>query len=1089
MAGQGECIIFCSGKRALFRIKRGEVGSFPSGWTENGWAYKTEAQILSGITIKVGGTPIGLRRIPKISVDRSINPNASILDPHVMDNDFGTSENYLEFMVDLTPADYIVYGAAVTWSMDADLFVEAGTGNGAVTDATATNKSLHERTTRTTSGFPNLVNSDCDGVYISTSGSMPRLPRITNTSPDDSWTTGSTITPAEVNGNANALFIVRDLTLDLLSATGVVFEVGDISGGVSVIYDGTYLYVKAGDSTTAVTVKCNVDKFPGLFPKGYPFDLGIHLKGAGGIDVYVEGHVVTSGTGDCSAWINATTNGAYAAASGDYINSDLISPAPTNADITFGGDLEYYSNPTITLAVDGSSRDWFPFFASPFPVSREVWAIYNGKPWESELTKYIYTKSDFADMQHPGTINVLSDIRIAGEIYGSLGAGSDWFVAIKHGDTFTTFDETRPGGAASDMFDKPGGTDINNLFVVLGYGDFADGAAHIDLSATGGNTKIIKWPRNFVIEPGALEISGNGNETKQVIDITATGYPANSGAENIYIGGIKINNWGTHAFNVVGPDNITDGDTSWQSIYLGLMCYNGVSDTQSRGAAFATGSPCYAYPGLQFIEHDVSLFWNSYDNGGFSNQQSHPIYIKGIIQHLVCDGGWFPGIAGAAIKSDTHHDALFDNFISWDHFVDMGFHFNGTDESGYNPAWSTTRAARQGGYNERVLARDFIGSMAVNKGIDWHSTVNCAARNAIIVGAGRSSTIEPRGTSYGEGKYGSDHYYTGLENCLLISTATFAVDNLMPVTDDRTLIDSIGNHECYLYRTIADGGVRFKSGVSQTYATAAAAGRAEDYRILGCHIVGGIEDGDGTAYIDMTDAIGSIADSNGEVFQDSADGALTYAGYTHGDDLFDVYVVGLGYASKNAARDAIAAAWNGRDWGDVPSGLAVEEIRAGISAMLVPTGLASAATYGGTLPGPPAAPDTAPTYVSSNPTNGATGVAHNQSTVVIRWSAVGTQGLASAKFYLHDAADDSLLATIPANLALVNALDKVEQTVTLGTTIGYGKSVYLLWDAGVFISQSGVPNAANTDKTALAFTTESAPGSSKTRSRDRSRAR
>jgi len=938
--------VYGHGNESLVEVT---LNSGSAAWVEGSYEFN-QALFATGFQIFADAVEVGNIEIKALTYDRNLNPQSAELWPHITNDKTGEIGNKIQFWI---KHDMIELGQTVTWNWDKDIVTQGAFDSGDVVGAIADFQG--------STYVPDIVDrlqGDAEGMFLShDNGTLPKLPYLERNlgSADQTYADLASIPFGDVNANANALFCIDvEFTDGSDSPEGMLFEIGDSDDGVSAIFSDGDLIVKAGDSTTSFTLTGQASSI-GEMPHLREITIGIHLNGATGIDLYVEGCKVRSQAGDISGWIGASTNGSVGQESGDYMNSDGFPSVPSRANLTLHSGLRFYENPTLDIDIDEvNSKEWFQI-GTTFTVLE----CYDGQPWESEYTKYIYTASDFADIRNPGVINESKSIQFARDMMMMSTSGFTTrsvhsFIAYKSGETWGTTDNDK---AKDRQWNAGGGVLINTAkgesltrgHVVFRYG----GTSLISFDWSGASTsvampqfkdktqswdfvedRIFKFIGNNISDGGGINIQGSIDSVKQ-----------------INIGGIWFQNTAANSIIYTQLDQITTRG-NWHDHTWGEMNFDNIGQQGSRSACFSTAGT-NENEHVTRIQLGKSYYKNGYNLGGFSNQQAHSAYIKGWIPYMSILGGWHGAGPGGMYKMDSHKNSIVEDFIGWEHKGTVGLHNNGTNTG---VRWSPVenRSIRAGRHNSRSVFQNFLGAQSDDWAIDTSSIVNCETRYGILTGTIDQTGLflKDVGTSNKEGEYGGDSYNSGFVEMTIAGASEVSLR--LASTDDRSLSNAQAMHNCYIHNclmTIGDGLTSEALNINawttnELYTEAAIAGRVTDFRITRSHIAGKILE-DSVEFADIASARLSLTDANGDVLgADVTNGAVDTTLET---DALLTYFTDEGYADYDAVELAIANAWLG-GWDSIANNLKTEVVMEAVATSLRPTNL-NEATYGGLTPG------------------------------------------------------------------------------------------------------------------------------------------
>lgn len=941
-----QLIVYGHGNESLVEVT---LNSGSSAWVEGSYVFD-QALFATGFKIFADGIEVENIEIKALTYDRTLNPQSAELWPHISYDKTGIVGNKIQFWV---KHDMIELDQAITWNWDKDIVTQGAFDSGDIVGVSADfqySTYVPEITDR--------LQADAKGMFLShDDGTLPKLPYLERNLgvADQTYADLATIPFAQVNANSSALFCIDiELLDDTITPEGILFEVGDSSAGFSVIFSGGNLIVKAGDSTTNFTLTSTSGSI-GEITYNRNITIGIHLNGVSGIDYYIEGCKIRSQAGDVSGWISAAQDGSVGQANGDYMNSDGIPSIPARANITLHSGVRFYENPTLDIDIDvTNSKEWFQI-SSNFTVLE----VYNGQPWESDYTDYIYAASDFADIRNPGVINESKSIQFARDMMSNSTSGFTIssvhsFIAYKSGEVWGTTDndksndrQWRAGG--SILITTAEGESRTRGHVVFRYG----GSSLISFDWSGFSTSIgLPGAKSLIRSWDYIEdriFKFIGNNVSDGLGITISG--SAESIKEINIGGIWFQNIAGNAIKYVQTNEVTTRG-AWRDHTWGEMNFDNIGQQGSRSACISTGS---TEENGHFVRFQLgkSYYKNGYNLGGFNNTQAHSVYIKGWIPYMSILGGWHGAGPGGLYKMDSHENSIVEDFIGWSHKGGGGFHNNGT-VSGVRWQPTSDRSERAGRHNSRSVFQNFIIANGDDWPIDTSSIINCEARFGIL-----TSTIDQvslffkdGGTSNKEGEYGGDSYNSGFVE-MTVSGANGVILRLAS-TDDRSINNSQAMHNCYLHNCLIMTGDGITGEALQIdawttnelYTESALAGRVTDFRVTRSHIAGVILEDD-VAFADIDAAKLSLTDANGNVLgTDVTQGSVDTTLQT--DALLD-YFVSNGYADYDAVELAIANSWLA-GWDNMSSNLKTDVVIEAVATRLRPTNL-NEATYDGIIPG------------------------------------------------------------------------------------------------------------------------------------------
>ena len=956
--------VYEHGDESLVRFQlNGGAGA----WLDRAFSFNS-GLFSSSFKIFADGIEVDNIEIIAESTPQSDNPNAADLWPHISDDDYGTVGNYIEIWV---KHDIIEYGATVTWSCAADVLTQGGFGSGSA--------SLEAAKTQASTYLPNFedyIDSAARGIFLSSSGTSPKLPYLEKDlpSPDYTYANDSDINGTEINGTVNGLFCI-DVTFDQ-GATGTIFEIGDSLNGISVFLDDGSIVVKAGDSVDSVTLSRTIGT-TGFLPLEQRFILGIYVdKDAGDLTLYVEGSAIITESGTIGTYASegsSSSDGHVGGVSGDFISEENPSQAPTQEGITIHTSLRYYEDPTLAIGIDViNSSDYFSHGYNT--TARD---LYEGEPWESELTKYEYTASDFADIRNPGVINELSSIQAARGLSSWVTGGfslatKNVFWAFKSGDTWTNSNDHLSSTNVTDsghvLDSNCTGTGVTTGVIYMRYGgtDLVtfDWSAHP--TGTGGMPGVLSLrEKSYVfVEDRVFKFIGNGETDSEFdgggINITCNG--SDIQMHTYRIGGIWFKNTASTAISYISNGSI-ENDSNVGGHTWGEMCFDSVGENWFRNACFVTGSDQYG--NLQRVQLGKSYF----DIGwaGATQDQAHGAYSKGYVPYLRIKGGWTPPGPGAAWKMDSAGLAVIEDFVSVFH-TPLGFHNNGEISAPGEP-WEevTDRSKGAGRHGKHVCFQDFVAGNIDIWAMDMCGAVNCEARRGILLGPNdnlmgfwRDNTTSSNNSTTGGGSdkwgnYAGDNWNSGYQELTTVGNTGMQIR--LPWSDDRAnSTHAGGSHYCYINKTlsITNGNPvvecnSWNDPYEQTYIEAAAAGRITDFIIAKSHLSGSFEE-NGVDIGNLAVAKTIFEDAGVSMLKDTnQEGSVTLFDADPTEDIMLEYLIANGYASYTEFEDAIVSSWEG-GWDTVPSELQTENMRNNIFAMVTPTNL-DEADYGGVMPG------------------------------------------------------------------------------------------------------------------------------------------
>lgn len=1035
--------VWGDGTNVLVRLKREVSAGVYGGWTETGWSWTEDPNdLIAAMTITVDGVEKKIKRMKRQSTPRSQNPNAAILDPHVTDDDFGTSGNYLEFS--LVMEEPILKDQIVKWSITADVFTEGSDGNGAITNQWCNDQDSLE----VTDFIMDRVSSSCVTMFVSKAdGTLPKLPDLeAGLTANHTYASGDTITMSDINGNSNILFAV-DVSITT-SPAGVIFEVGDQTNGGVLVYATTSntLIVVAGTGATRQVCTINFgNTVSNVLDENSSATLGIHINGTQ-IDVYWEGVLFeTFDSVDPSGWTAGVSDGRFdGPVNGDYIYSDVATILPTKTGMTLS-ELRVYENPTLAIAL--GSKDWKqpPNGVNP----KDLWF---GTSWESTYDAYRYYPADIADFKNPGAINacklpdfarslVSTSVEFAANTPGyhnaiMFKAGETWVMGTDCSRQFVF--QAASGNPSDDLFSK----DFGELRGWYGTGS----APTFDYSAVGlSGVRLFNY---LYVEPGFSFIGKGDADDGSCISCSFT-----SGAvvKDCYVGGLKFSDCGDSGIAFFQVDEGTASDVgNRDNLVFGHMCFDDISQADSRGSAVSI-SGADEDASLQFIQMKKSYWGAQYDGGAFSNQQAHGMYHKGWVLYHFVEGGWFPTGPGSMVKADSNKDYVMEDVVGWQHKGSFGMHNNGTNNG---TIWSATtdRSIRAGRHGARVLYQDFVASELDDYVFRSVSHVNSEHRRGMLASLISQSGpfFSSIGTSNAEGEYGGDSWYHGVSHVTNLCNAKSELQ--LAHENDRTLTESYGLHYGYLNRCsyaqhdTVETIWRMNNGTSSSsYNTIHGTGGVTQFKIMNCNFSGQLEDVD-SVDVSLAAAAASWTAGGGVLDANTTNASITFSDVTIGtEDPLLQYFVDAGYADYATVEAAIVAAWTGSDWSGLADALQTETIRRELAAKLRPTNLTASNYAGNQLPG-----YVRPVVSNYSPAVGASGISDSV-TPTLQFDVDVIAGFGTIEF--RRVSGGTLVDSIDVRDCVINA--GVEVACTGIDLTGQTGAIYAVVPEGAFVTEDG----------------------------------
>lgn len=965
-----ELVVYEHSDESLLSLQLMGAGETIGAWlSPDNWAFN-ESGFDSGFTMYADGVEV--ENVKVIAQTDYSNPQAAVLWPHITDNDFGTVSNKMEIWLEHDPIDR---DAVVTFDLAANVATQGGFGN-----AASTAQAADEQLSTYKADFLDHIKSTATGVFLSKTGTLPKMPYLEKDlgSADHTYADAASIPGGDIDGSAPVLFAI-DVNLSGYSPEGVVFEYGDSTNGVSAIFSGDRLYIKAGSATNSLSVDRTTNNV-GFMPIESTYTIGVLADPvAGTLKLFLEGHEMQSDSGIMDDFTSANA-GEVGGANGSYMQEDTITPEPARSGFTIESSLRVYENPTLAIGIDETnSKDLFPL-----SYNTTIRDIYGGEAWESEITKYEYLRSDIADMRNPGDINYMRSIQGARGIltWRTGGSGNPTakhcFIGLKPQETWGSDREKDSSGnnpsSNSYVYDM-GVTGISKDEGVVFFRYGATGQVVHDWSASTLSTLPdlfnMRKVSFFFLEDRIIRVKGNPAKDGLGFQVSVS----STVNQNTWrVGGVYFEDTGGNALAYVDNDSINAGSNIYGHTW-GEMCFDGIGANSFRSAAVSTGGGSETGY-MTRVQFGHSYYQNDYSGEGGSGRQAHDIYIKGWVPYLrfkeAWHAGFFPGGPGGMKKMDTHKKMVSEASVGWGHKSGGGgFQNNGTND-GVVWAATTDRSRNAGRHNDHCCIKDFVWADCDDFLSSIACAVDCELRDGIICGPDHDALafFRDTGNSHTEGEYGGDSFNSGYNRVTLIGDAP--VTFRMASTDDRSINNSQAHHEAYLHRCliISTNGpaINLESWTddTQTYALAAAAGRVESFRISKTHIEGTTAEND-TEHADFASAKLALTDPDGDVIESTVtSGTTTLVNVSNKQgDLLLEYMTAIGYTYATAAT-AIKAAW-AAGWDTVPTGLGVREIIAGVAARVTPTNL-DPADYGGELPGYPSAstpPVTAPDLSAS----------------------------------------------------------------------------------------------------------------------------
>ena len=1040
--------VWGDGTDAILKLRRVVNGNTFGAWSESGWSWSEDpSDLIKGITITQDGANVNVKRLRRQSTPKSLNPNAAILDPHVSDENFGVTGNWLE--MSLVLEEPILQGSTVRWSINEGIFTESGGGNTAIDNQYANlNNSLYK-----TNFVEDRIQNNAKVVYISKNGTLPKLPDLeAGLTTDFVYTEGSSIDPADFNSDANVLFVLQ-ANIEA-TAEGLVFEIGDNDYGVFCYTDGSQLTFAAGSSLdrevkTFSTNATSSNIVPREDYSGTETVLGFHING-NTFDLYWEGVLIDSSTVNgvsMGSWTGASAIGSFSAtADGGYFYSDVQGSLASETGLT-RTELRVYSNPDLSGITLGS-KDWY----NPPNILRPR-DIYFGKSWETEYTRYLYNGLDYANPQTPGSVDNVCGTPEFGYFilqdtneFGFNLPDMHFCVLYEAGQTWTYGVDTR---YRTPIRLSTLGTSRERPVVYGGYS--GDGLVTFDCSSYAAEGTDVE--EYVFIEPGRFKIIGSGTETESCL-----GFAAQDGAsvKDFWIGGMHFKDWGTSGISIVQYDESTTADAgNLGNGVFGVMCYENISIDNSRGSCFSVAGPNGA-AAMNKLKHHKSYWGCGYSAGGFSNQQAHGMYIKGWVPYLFIEGGWIPSGPGGQAKLDTNKDLVLEDVVGWDHKGTFGFHNNGsTTDSVWG--FGTDRTIRQGRHGDRVLVQDFVASRSEDFTGRIVSHVHSECRRGIFTSVtdNRGLFFGYNGTSIPVAEAGGDSWYSGWSHITTLLSAKSSIQ--IPWSNDRTQDRTYGVHYGYLNRALMvkhdQNDTVFElenAGESSdlSYNEHHDAGHITSFKINNSNFGGVLNDveevvitisGISSGWTAGGGVIDAYTTNEGVTFADA-----TLANGTTIDPLLEYFTTDLGYADYGAVAEEIVNAWNGVDWSGLTAGLQTETIRRAMAAKMRPTNLTTSNYENSQLPG-----YVLPQVTSYTPSVGGTPALSSPVSLTYDMPIVRGYGTIEIRRSSDDALVDSmnvLGATTSGNTITFTDLDLSSSA---------GESLYAVVPAGAVLANDG----------------------------------
>jgi len=964
-----QLVVLTSGRYSRVRLQLEDTsvgGDNIGAWTQGDWAETSRTAFINGFSMEADGSPVGGIEIVAHSTDKADEPNAADLWPSIAEIEYGeddTAGNYIEYWI---RHEQIDRDAAVTWSITSGVVEQGLYSNFAVTDQAADEqRAILKATDGEMNPIVDNIDDDATVVFVDPdNGTLPKLPNMERGlgTPDQTYADLDVITDTDINGEADAFFIV-DCELQSTSA-GPLFEVGSSTSGICVHIDASYLRFTIKNSTGERTLSGSVNfaKAGNLPETPQRMLIGLYVDySTSKADLYIDGLLV--GSNSVSSNQSWGVTGGFSPSGEDGKVGGIDGTAPgsplTRANITINS-LKYWEAPTLDFQVDADSRDWNDMGR----LNINSWGGVHST-MQAEIDQYKHTASDIADLTAPGSIEKVANARLAHQLIrgqdnlnanASLNGAKNAAIALKSGMTIDSHSQlvasTRLSLGYGYAIEPFAGNSETEPFVIFRWGGLT--LIEIDMSSTDFNDMSCLSIGNnneyFLIEDRIFNVTGLPTQASKKAGIRASGSEL---SRRFYVGGMKWVDWPGTGMLITSPG---DASSDCSGLVFGEMCWASIGENNFRGACLSTG----AHQGDGYIEDicfGVSYYKNKYTT---TDAQTHKVgYWKGVTPYMIIEGGWAGFGPGIILKNDFNRSLVVENLISWGQRVGIDFGNNGISiaSEGY-PA--TNRDKWNGPQASRVVWQGVVISDCEDYGIAQNCNSDSEARDFILFSKTAQDLIyynNESGQSGSAGEEGGDPHNFGLYAFTAVCNAPAYFRP--PQSDTRSDAQSIGNHDTYISRgliifTSSSGLINLGDDASNNLEDLETLGRVTGLRFRNCHIqytgaTNAVEDGPDSY---TTLALAAAGVNGGDTFVDCASGEVVLYGSVSKSTSVDpllAYFVDNGYADYDEVEAAIVAAWED-GWDKVPEELQVETIKDHFRDALTPTNL-DASDYGGMLPG------------------------------------------------------------------------------------------------------------------------------------------
>lgn len=1067
-------IVMTSGDNSLVRLQLEDPGETDDigAWTQGAWSEASRTAFMSSLEIFADSSPVTVRRIVAHSTDKADEPNAADLWPHILDIDDGLDDtigNYIEYWVEHTPIDR---DAVVTWTIAKGVVEQGSLSNFASTaQAADEQRALHKVSGGEYSDITANIDEDAVVVFVDPdSGTLPKFPNAEHGlgTPDMVYSDGDTIDPADVPGTSNTVFAI-DIVASA-SSRGILLDLGDSTTGAVLFMDNTKVnfnlaYDGSGGGNRTPVGEVDPGRMRNLPTDPVTFTLVFQIIfGTAMAGVYYEGRLVQNNFGAASwpNWLTSFMGSGGKVGAADSTVAGGVSQTRTGLTIQ---EVRVYNNATIAPEVDVDSRDWVDMNR----LNINEWGSVHST-MQAEIDKYKHRAGDIADLKNPGSINKVPNARLAHQLIrggdddltannGNLNGQGPFnaAIALKSGMSIGNDVASFPNSLRDTIYEaviQPlSGVSKDQPFVIYRWG--GSSLISVDMTSTDFNDTGFVTLNNsteyWLTEDRIFNVTGLSTQVDKANLVSGSGDEL---ARRFSVGGIRANNWPGVGFALTTAQN-SDSDAS--GMIIGEMCYNNLGANNEAGSCIS----CGGHQGTGYIS-DITIRKAYYKNGyDQSDTRTHKMaYWKGTTPYMRVQGGWAGSGPGITFKNDFNYKMVIEDYVSWVQRVGVEIANNGITSAslGY-PA--TNRDEWDGPKANRVVHQNFLVSDSEDYTISLVTLAHSEVRDFIAFAMTNQNIIRldngaGADTGVFDGQKGGDSWNWGVYGGTIIANNELAI--LTPVTDNRTLDDSIGHHNGYLSRLLlvfntgTGDALVINSSASEDSGDLQTNGRVTGFRVRNSHFDFHadastlVQDGP-DSYTSFATAIASV--NGGDTFVDCEEGSVTFAGSVSKSNAVDpllAYFVAEGYTDYDDVEATIVAAWEA-GWDTVPEEIQTQTIIDHWRTASQPTNL-TATNYGGRLPGMQASP----TLTSSTPATGAT-ITTAQTTLLLDFDQDMGFGTVSGSI-----AGGGTPTTLDVDDFTINISNRDRITLTWDASGGSGTQTITI-AAGSFVSLStGLPS-------------------------------